>query len=154
MDISKQMNPLAKLLSVFGINKREQLYAYATTQIGLRECFRAPIAYGCADSLNTVFKGCFGQEIGGDVSTLRLYNALQASSRFIKVISVDQSLRGDIIIAPTSMGNDSVPNGHCGILREGGVIMSNNSDTGLWDTHLNINTWIARYIVQGGYPFG
>lgn len=145
------MNALAKLLSVFIGDKRELLYAYTFSQIGKRKCFRCPIEFGCADSVNTLYKECFGNEIGGDVSTLRLYNALYRSIKFTEV-RLPQVLKGDIIISPTSMGNGSMPNGHVGVVGENGVIISNNSATGLLDTHITIDTWIKKYGVGGGFP--
>ena len=37
-------------------------------------------------------------------------------------------------------------------MAENGVIMSNASSTGLFDTKYNLETWRARYQQLGGFP--
>lgn len=146
------LSPLASLLAVFGINKREILYAYAKSQIGKQKSgIKAPIEYGCAEAVNRIFRECFGgDEIGGDVSSARLYQALSSSFRFTRVNS--PALRGDIIISPTGMGNGSIPNGHVGIVSDALKIMSNNSANGIWDEHLDSFAWTKHFAIDGGYP--
>jgi len=55
---------------------------------------------------------------------------------------------GCIILSPTGHGNGKI-RGHVGI--EGNnSIMSNNSKTGLWDTHWDSQRWYDYYTVYGG----
>lgn len=109
----------------------------------------APDELGCAESVNCVHKKAFGKEIGGDVSTYRLYGALKAHPLFKKV---DVPARGDIIISPTGFGKGSIPNGHTGIVGEAGTIMSNESRSGKFEKNFTIETWRARYEKLGKYP--
>ena len=136
-----------------GLNNREKLYYAAKKYLGTDASPNdiAPDELGCVESVNAIHKACFGFEIGGGVSTYRLYPILINSPLFVKV---DSPLRGDIIISPTgySDGQGTIKNGHVGILSDNGLIMSNNSKTGLWDEHISLNLWRDRYVLQGHYP--
>lgn len=58
------------------------------------------------------------------------------------------AIPGCIIISPTGHGNGKI-RGHVGV--EGNnSIMSNNSKTGLWDTHWDSKRWYDYYTVHGG----
>lgn len=141
---------ISRLLEVMGVNKREQLYLYAFRQIGQKKSgVKADIAFGCAEAVNRIFRECFGNEIGGDVSTARLYKALESSYRFNKVTV---PMRGDVVISPTGYGSGAIPNGHVGIMSDNGQIMSNSSKTGLWEENYSIESWDKRYRKEGGYP--
>ena len=105
--------------------------------------------FGCAESVNNVVFKAFGDYAGGDLSTARMYLAIQNNWKFAQVTT---PIKGDIIISPTGYGNGSMPNGHTGIMGDNGQIMSNNSDTGIWDIHYNLASWKARYVDQGGFP--
>ncbi len=109
----------------------------------------APDEYGCAETVNAIHKIAFGAEIGGDVSTYRLYAALLSHKRFI---GVDVPDKGDIVISPTGYGNGKMTNGHVGIVSEGGRIMSNSSDSGLFLENYTLESWKLKYVVGGGYP--
>lgn len=147
------MNEFLKLLGYLGVGKREQLFIYAKTQLGyVKSGKKAPKEYGCAEAVNRVFCELFGNDIGGDVSTTRLYEALKKSNRFIKVSRPDQALRGDIIISPTGYGSGAIPNGHVGIFSDNFKIMSNDSKTGKWIENYDIHSWTKRYVIGGGYP--
>lgn len=130
---------------------RNKLYLMAVLSLGRDASPNdiAPDEYGCAETVNAIHKKAFGFEIGGDISTCRLYQAIQKSKFFIKV---DQPLEGDVIISPSGMGNGNLPNGHTGIMGKNGVIMSNSSATGLWTENYTLETWRNRYAVKGGYP--
>lgn len=133
-----------------GLNNREKLYYKALSYLGKDASPNdvAPDELGCAESVNDIHKACFGFPIGGDVSTYRMYQALMNSPFFTFVTS---PLRGDVIISPTGWGNGSIP-GHCGIMGDNGVIYSNNSKTGNFDSHHTLETWKARYQQIGNFP--
>ena len=144
---------LARLLGILVKDKGDRLYAYAYSQLGQKKSgTRASVEYGCAEAVNRIFSECFGTEVGGDVSTMRMYQALLSSPRFLQIKSPTLYKRGDIIISPTGLGSGRVPNGHVGILGEDFSIMSNDSKTGLWDTKISFYDWVKRYVIAGGYP--
>lgn len=120
---------------------REKLYDTAYSFLGRDASPKdlAPDDLGCAESVNAVYKAAFGREIGGDLSTLRMYSALLNSLDFIKV---DAPLYGDMIISPTTYAK--VPVGHVGIVGKW-QIMSNNSNNGKWEAHYTLDSWKLRY---------
>lgn len=132
-------------------NNREILYHTA------RGCLKtdaspndvAPDEYGCAETVNAVHSKAFGYEIGGNISTYRMYEALTKSPFFIRV---DQPDRGDIIISPTGYGNGNLTNGHVGIMASSTDIMSNDSYTGKFEKNFTLKSWRDRYSKVGGYP--
>lgn len=103
----------------------------------------------CAISVNNVNFKAFRDYVGGDISTLRMYYALQGHWKYVQV---DKCLAGDIVISPTGLGNGKVSNGHVGIVSYGDNILSNNSETGLFDAHLTRKKWQEYYVKKGGYP--
>lgn len=103
----------------------------------------------CAESVTHILMGIgyIGYTITGTYTLLR---ALQQAPEWVEV---SNPLPGDIIISPSGMGGkNGITSGHVGIYAENDQIMSNNSNTGLWDLHLNLASWTARYKVLGGYP--
>lgn len=105
---------------------------------------------GCADSVSQVVKFAFPEAIKGSISTAELFTQLHNSKRFARVSDIRA---GDIIISPTGMGtNPKMPHGHVGIVGEDEVIMSNNSNNGLWTANYTVTTWADRYRKIGGYP--
>lgn len=109
----------------------------------------APDEYGCADTVNCIHEKAFGYQIGGSVSTHKLFQALENSDDWSRV---DTPSYGDIIISPTGYGNAKIPNGHVGIIDKDGKIMSNSSATGNFERNYTMEAWRNRYQVQGGYP--
>ena len=109
----------------------------------------APDEVGCAETVNAIHKKAFGYEIGGGVSTNQLYKALISHSKFI---GVDSPLEGDVIISPTGYGNGKLTNGHTGVMGKNGVIMSNDSSTGLFKENFTLESWRSYYGSRGGYP--
>lgn len=97
---------------------------------------------GCAEALNAVFKLATGREVGGGVSTYRMYQSLLWDKDFIEIEGVQNCQKGDIIISPTGYGQGF---GHVGIISEDNKIMSNNSSTGLWDEHWTTGEWWLQY---------
>ena len=94
---------------------------------------------GCAEAVNFLFKRATGEEIGGNVSTYKMYLVLKGNDKFRQV---SEPKEGDIIISPTGYG---VGNGHVGVVSDNNKIMSNNSFTKKWDEHLTLETWKIRY---------
>lgn len=125
------------------------VYLLSKRLIGKNMRTRTSKALGCADAINNVFKKATGREIGGDVSTHRMYNKLW-NHRYFKEVSDPKP--GDIIISPTGFGNGRVLHGHVGIVSDNDRIMSNNSHTGLWDEHWDIKSWERFYKQDGGFP--
>lgn len=108
----------------------------------------APDEYGCADSVSCIIRETFGDIMKHTISTAELYNLLNSSKDFIKVLDHKS---GDIIISPTGMGK-GLPNGHVGIFAEGEDIMSNSSSKGTFENNFTLTSWVKRYRDIGGYP--
>ena len=81
-------------------NNREHLFATACKYIGTDASPNdvAPDEYGCAESVSDIFNKAFDEELGGDVSTYRMWRAIKDDPRFTLV---DDPEAGDIIISPT-----------------------------------------------------
>lgn len=109
----------------------------------------APDELGCAETVNAIHRKVFGFEIGGGLSTNKLYKALESSSLWMRV---DQPLSGDICISPSGYGNGNLSNGHVGIMTPDQGIMSNDSATGKFIENYTLSSWRARYQGIGGYP--
>lgn len=80
--------------------------------------------------------------------TPKFLTYLRGDKRFKEI---KEFKKGAIIISPTGFGNGSVM-GHTGIIWNDGLIMSNSSSTGLWDTKFDNLSWIDRYCRNGGLP--
>ena len=132
-------------------SNRSRLYIAAISSLGTDASPNdiAPDELGCAESVNAIHKKVFGYEVGGGVSTSQLYKALVSHPKFI---AVDTPLEGDVIISPTGYGNGKLSNGHTGIVGKAGVIMSNDSATGLFKENYSLETWRSYYSSRGGYP--
>ena len=111
----------------------------------------APDELGCAETVNAIHKEVFGFEIGGKLSTNRMYKALNKSPLFLRI---DNPSEGDLVISPTGYKSRITPitNGHVGIVSKDGMIMSNDSVTGLFIENYSLDTWKGRYVIQGSYP--
>lgn len=120
---------------------REHLYATAYSFLGkdASPTDQAPDELACAESVNAIFLTAFGEELGGDVSTLRMYQVLQKSKGFQEV---DAPLFGDVIISPTTYTRTA--HGHVGIVGKW-QIMSNNSNNGRWEAHYTLESWRLKY---------
>ena len=98
---------------------------------------------GCAEAVNFIVKEATGQEAGGGLSTIRMYNALLANKNFQRVV---EPRPGDIIISPTQ--GQSI--GHTGIISDristtNFLIMSNRSSDSKWSEHLTLAEWWYKY---------
>lgn len=108
----------------------------------------APDEYGCAETVCDIL-AMAGVRIGTIVSTYALYGELVARDDFSLT---DRPAPGDVVISPTGYGNGSMPNGHVGIVGDGGSIMSNSSATGNLESNYTMQTWRERYVDRGGFP--
>ena len=100
----------------------------------------------CAESLSGLLRRVF-PNFPVILSTEELDHFLTRDKHFKSGDAADWS----IINSPTGSGNGSVSNGHCGVLGESGIIYSNNSRTGKWDSHWTLGEWIAYYRDKGGF---
>jgi len=119
-----------------------------------KSCLGKPMSpehkdYGCAEALNGVINLAIGHPLGGGASTYLLYQALKTSSHYQAITT---PLPGDVIISPSGYGSGKIANGHTGIVSDNNKVMSNNSDTLLWDEHISLDHWQDYYGKQGGYP--
>ena len=80
-------------------------------------------------------------------ATLDAY--LTSSSKFERVLEPEA---GDIVVSPTGQGNGVLPNGHTGFYINTTEIMSNDSNSGLWQKNYTRDTWRNRYHYKGGMP--
>lgn len=149
------MKELFKFLVVnwnFATPAGERLYISAKSWLGVDASpnDRAPDELGCAETIHDIVFKTFGDYVGGDLSTYRMFHALQANDKFVRVSS---PLQGDIIISPTGYGtNKKIPNGHVGIVSDNNKVMSNSSATGTFEENYTIYSWKKRYVIDGGYP--
>ena len=155
-DNMKSLRQLLKLfISIFNPvtrkNNRLIFYNAALNALGTDASPNdiVPDELGCAETVNEIHKKAFGVPIGGDVSTYRMYAALQASPYFKRV---KEPLEGDVIISPTGYGNIRIMTGHVGIVGELTKIMNNDSITGKFIQKYTLKTWKERWQDKGGYP--
>lgn len=148
LKIAQLMLQILQLQNTKKTNKGDILYDVAKACLG-KDMAPLENEYGCAEALNAVHKRAFGQEIGGGLSTYRMYQILRKDVRFRQVFN---PLPGDIVISPTGLGNGNIKNGHVGVVSTNGKIMSNTSDNGLWLENYTFGEWNERYKIQGGFP--
>lgn len=151
MNIHRYLALLRAYFNKPDFSARGRLYLGAISCLGMDASPNdiAPDELGCAESVNAIHKKVFGFEIGGEISTNRMYQVLRKSMLFLQI---DSPLAGDIIISPTGYGNGRLSNGHVGIFGENGIIMSNDSISGSFQENYTLDTWKQRYAMVGGYP--
>jgi len=122
------------------ITSREKLYEASKSFLGknARPLNLAPQGLGCAEALCTVVSSVDPTFPQNEVSTIKLDAILFERFKETKIPKP-----GVVIISPAR----STP-GHVGILGEGNVIYSNNSKTGLWDDHWDLDKWIDYYVAK------
>jgi len=159
MDLSQQIKILQKIELLYRqilmlmkkkeeVSKNNIIYKTAKSYLG-KDMAKYQDEYGCAEALIEVVRLATGIILNGGFSTYLLYGALKNSKNFTQVKSPE---RGDILISPSGTGNGRIKNGHVGIVSDKGFIMSNNSNTALWDEHINTWSWEYRYKTIGGFP--
>lgn len=99
---------------------------------------------GCAQALSYLLKEA-GYPIpkGGISGTYSLYEWLVKNFH-----KTDKLEPGCILISVTGTGNGKV-RGHVGVVLDDEVLASNNSSTGLLDTHWKYENWLAYYTQVG-----
>lgn len=151
--IIKLRKNMTNVIPVPAEANRKILYKVAVESIGTDASPKdiAPDNLGCAETINAIYEKAFGAQIGGDVSTYRLYSCLKNHPYFE---SVSDPLPGDIIISPTGYNSPQNPmkNGHAGFVGENGVVMSNESKNGKFEVNYTIQSWRDKYQTKGGYP--
>ena len=104
---------------------------------------------GCAEAVNFLFKRALGEEVGGGISTYKMYLSLKGNDKFKQV---SEPKEGDIIISPTGYGNGKLKNGHVGIVGKQATILSSSSATGRFEENYTLDSWGLIYGTGGGYP--
>ena len=82
------------------------------------------------------------------MATWKLYKLLKKDKRF-KLTLVLKA--GNIILSPTWSGNNTI-RGHTGIIGENNIIMSADSNDGIWKENYTIDKWIKRFRQKGQMP--
>ncbi|RJQ33855.1 hypothetical protein C4568_03580 [Candidatus Parcubacteria bacterium] len=129
--------------------RREKFYDYAYQCLGQKKGLdrSIPKEVNCANALSHVLIGfgVSGLPIKGIASSATLDRWFAKSPGFEKV---SEPQFGDIISSPTGSGNGKI-RGHVGVVGKH-QIMSNNSRTGLWQSHWTLKEWIDYYQKYGG----
>lgn len=129
--------------------RSQSIYDMAKSCLGKDLCGNTNIAYGCAETVNSIVEAATGQTIGGGASTYLMYQCLiMQPARFQNVQS---PIAGDIIISPSGYSTKGVANGHVGIVGKFGVL-SNNSTTGLLQEEYTLESWSDFFGVKEGFP--
>lgn len=127
---------------------REKLYDEAVEWIGKEASPKDFVSdsVACAESFCNVISNVI--DFPMIVGTATLFESLKKDKR----LEITTDLKaGNVIISPTGYGNGLIQ-GHVGILLEGGKIASNSSENGLWIQNYDVDSWVKRYRVKGGFP--
>lgn len=130
----------------------ETLYNMALTFIGTDASPHdiAPDEYGCAETVDTIYKKAFGRYMNGSgmpiLSTAQMYLYLNRSPQFTQLFGPQT---GCIVISPTG-ATGSVGSGHVGIVGKY-QIMSNDSRTGTFEANYSRDGW-PRIFARRGFP--
>lgn len=110
----------------------------------------------CAGSVSAVIHKAFDEDIN-IIGTGEMYDYLCKSPKFEKI---EEPEKGCIIISPTAQIPQDSPleHGHVGIYGQYNApdgtpyIMSNNSETHVWDTQFTHRKWLDYYHIYGKIP--
>lgn len=131
--------------------KAEQLYDLSKSLLGQHLTLNenVPWMVGCMEAVSRILRdfGVAGVPLKGIEGTLQGLEFLKNSKQFQEIYSYTH---GAVIISATTTGNGKV-RGHVGVCGDQ-AIMSNNSETGNWDTQWNITRWLAYYQCYGAIP--
>ena len=143
-DLTNTIKPLPPMAT-----RTRKLYDLAKSLLSMHLGLDKSIPWGvnCANAATHVLikAGVKGLPAKGIAGTAALLSWLQSSSEFDEV---DNPEPGDIIMSATGTGNGKC-RGHVGIVGQH-QIMSNNSETGLWDTQWTMDRWNDYYRAYGG----
>jgi hypothetical protein len=128
-----------KVLYYLGLQEeaRLELLEKAKKLLGKDLSSIAPNSLGCAETISRVIhedEPLFPIITG----TATLLTVLRSKPNWIEISTPEI---GSIIISPTGYGKNRLAHGHCGLIGEKGIIYSNNSNTGLFDDHLTLDSW-------------
>lgn len=112
----------------------------------------APDEVGCVESAFECYKQEFGVYPNGSIdkielSTIEAFTTLKNNPKFNSVLEMQPGL---FIISVSGQGKNFY-HGHIGIILENGLIASNNSSNGNWDTHLTVMKWVDYFVRGGGF---
>ena len=129
----------------------EHLYDTSKSLLGIHlgKDTSIPWMVNCANACTDVLirAGVPGLPLKGIAGTANLLAFLEKSDAFEEVFDYAPGL---VIIAATGSGNGKI-RGHVGICGKN-QIMSNNSETGKWDTQWTIARWMDYYTSYGDIP--
>ncbi len=132
---------------------KKKLYDAAVSFLGKDASPRdiADDEYGCAESVNEVYKTAFGKYISPSniLSTRVLYETMLISPIFR---STETPQEGTIIVSPTGYSKKGAKNGHVGICGKNGIVISNDSKSGLFLEYYTIASWRLYYEKKLGFP--
>lgn len=129
-------------------NKSEKLYDVAYSFIGKDASPKelAPDVVSCAESLSNVMINAGVPDLHHPIlGTAQLNQWLHDHFTEVEFPEV-----GDVVMSATGSGNGRIK-GHCGVMGKH-TVMSNNSQSGLWDYHWKLEDWIKYYEGYGGIP--
>lgn len=134
-------------------NLSEQLYEASKSLLGQQLC-KNPVL-GCTESISKVINKAFGEHLAYD-GTAQIYTEyLIVNSHWLEVT---ESEAGDIVVYVSGTNtNLRVQHGHIlvqgkNISPDGSVyMMSNNSNTGFYDTHLTKKMCVDYFQTFGGF---
>ena len=145
---------LIELIKSFIMNpdfsNKGKLYTAALLQLGkdASPTDRVPDDVACVESLTTILRSLW-PEVPIITGTYTFWEYLKRSRLFQKI---DYPEPGCIIISPTGTGNGRLRNGHTGIVGKDRIVMSNDSDSGLFMEFYTIDSWKKKYGEIGGFP--
>lgn len=126
------------------MTNREKIYDVAKNSLG--KDFSTNDQLGCAETVNAIVKIALGYEVGGGVSTAKMFQELKYSNNFIEVKT---PMEGDIILSPTGQGK--MAHGHVGIVAKYGIL-ANDSNNGELHEKYTLASWNEYFGVKGGFP--
>lgn len=111
---------------------------------------KTPDMLACAEAVTTILvkAGALPMVITG---TWTLEQYLMRSKNWVPVATPEE---GDVLVSATgtsSKGSKAPFVGHTAIVGKNGLLYSNDSYTGKWKAHYDMNSWRKRYVEQGGY---
>lgn len=103
-------------------------------------------SFACAETVSTLINS-LNPNFPRVTGTWSLWDLLKVHADQVQVPQA-----GDIILSVTGTGNGAIRNGHCGVVGEHEIIMSNDSLTGLFKENYTLDSWNNYYGVKGGFP--
>ena len=108
----------------------------------------APDELACVESIENVYKACFGTFIGGTKPLLNTWEMLVVLGDSPDFKRIEEPVPGAIILNATWSGNGKV-RGHVGICGKS-WIMANNSNTSYWSADYTYPAWNDYFAIHGG----